>query len=61
MQRWPCPLPTCKKICRSPGGLTQHMNLRHQHHINFGKRDKAIHRTYHPLLDGKFFGTDFSR
>ena len=53
MQRWLCP--TCEKACRSPGGLTQHMNLKHQHHADFGKRDKAICRTYHPLLDGKFF------
>jgi hypothetical protein len=60
MQRWPCPFPTCKKVCRSPGGLTQHMNLKHQHHADFGKRDKAIHRTYHPLLDGKFFDTYFA-
>lgn len=56
MRQWSCPLPTCKKICRSPGGLTQHVNAKHQHHADFGKREKAIHRTCHPLLDGKLFG-----
>jgi hypothetical protein len=45
--------PGCSKVCRSPGGLTQHENQKHRHHADFGKRDKAIHRTYHPLLDGK--------
>ena len=30
------------------------MNLKHQHHADFGKRDKDIHCTYHPLLDGEF-------
>ena len=52
MQSWPCPIPTCKKICRSPGGLTQHLNHKHHHNENFGKREKAIHRTLHPILDG---------
>ena len=35
------------------------MNLKHQHHVDFGRRDKVIHRTYHPLLDGEFFHMDF--
>lgn len=55
MRLWPCPHPTCKKVCRSPGGLTQHTNAKHRHHTDFGKRDKTIRRTYHPLLDGMFF------
>ena len=52
MQSWLCPIPTCKKICHSPGGLTQHLNRKHHHNENFGKREKAIHRTPHPILDG---------
>ena len=32
MCHWPCPLPTCKGVYRSPGGLTRHMNLKHRHH-----------------------------
>jgi len=54
MQSWPCPVPTCGKVCRSPGGLTQHMNHKHQHHESFGKREAPIHRTYHPILDGGY-------
>jgi len=54
MQSWPCPVQTCAKVCRSPGGLTQHMNRRHKHHENFGKREVPIHRTYHPILDGRY-------
>ena len=53
MQHWPCP--TCKKICRSPGGLTQHVSLKHRHYVDFRKRDKAIYHTYHPLLNGESF------
>ena len=53
MLSWPCVVPTCKKVCRSPGGLTQHINNMHRHHENFGKREKAIHCTFHPILDGK--------
>ena len=30
----------------------------HRHHEDFGKRDKTIHCTYHPILDGKW--TSFS-
>ena len=60
MRRWPCPLLTCKKVCRSPGGLTQHMNLKHRHHTDFGKRDKTVRRTFHPLLDGLFSYTNLT-
>ena len=54
MSSWPCPVSTCSKICRSPGGLTQHLNCRHRHDKNFGKREKVIQHTCHPILDGKW-------
>ena len=54
MQSWPCPIPACKKVCRSPGGLTQHLNHKHRHHKNFGKCEATIHRTCHPILDGRW-------
>ena len=54
MQSWPCPIPTCRKVCHLPGGLTQHMNHRHQHHKSFGKREAPIHCTYHPILDSVY-------
>ena len=53
---WCCPHPSCKKVCCSPGGLTQHLNTRHKHHEKFGKRDKPLHRVHHPLLDGQANG-----
>ena len=34
------------------------MNLKHRHHSDFGKSDRVIRRTYHPLLDGKFSNVD---
>ena len=49
---WPCPHPSCKKVCRSPRGLTQHFNAKHNHHEKFGKRDRPLRRVRHPLLDG---------
>lgn len=52
MQSWPCPIPSCNKVCRSPGGLTQHLNSKHRHHEDFGKRETATHRVTHPFLDG---------
>ena len=52
MRSWPCPVATCRKVCRSPGGLTQHLNSKHRHHEDFGRRETAIHRVFHPLLDG---------
>jgi hypothetical protein len=30
--------------------------MKHQHHIDFGKRDKVLQRIHHPLLDGEFLG-----
>ena len=39
---WQCPHPSCKKTCRSPGGLTQHLNTKHKHHEKFGMRDKPL-------------------
>ena len=50
---WCCPHPSCKKVCHSPGGLTQHLNTKHKHHEKFGKRDKPLRRMRHPLLDGQ--------
>ena len=50
---WCCPHLSCKKVCRSPGGLTQHLNMKHKHHEKFGKRDKPLRRERHPLLDGE--------
>lgn len=51
---WCCPHPSCKKICRSPGSLTQHLNSRHKHHEKFGKRDIPLRRVHHPLVDGQY-------
>jgi len=53
MQSWLCPVPTCKKVCLSPGGLTQHLNHKHRHHEDFGKRETTTHRVPHPILDGR--------
>lgn len=50
---WDLALPSCRKICRSPGGLTQHFNLKHKHHDKFGKWDKSLRRARHPLVDGQ--------
>ena len=51
MLSWPCS--DCRKVCCSPGGLTQHRAHMHGHHKDFGKCKKATHRTHHPILDGR--------